>query len=236
MNSLLARLPDADLKRLLPALKTVPLRARQVLQKQHEPVPYVYFLNKSVASVMAPVAQGGMVEIRLVGSEGMLGIEALFTDWPVAAGEWIMQIIDSPSDATRLSVDAFRREYARQGALYRLMGDYLQIQLVELYQTAACNACHSVRERCCRWLLMAHDKMNRRPTFSLSQEYLAVMLGVARPTVTEVAGLLRQQRLIHYTHGQLTILDREGLERGSCECYAGIKFIVNRLCSERNAI
>src|SRR5689334_12463698 len=116
-NRLLAALPTEDLRRLRPTLKTVPLALKQVLQKQHEPVRYVYFLNSGVASATTVFCNGSTVEVALVGSEGMVGIEALFSDQPIAAGETVMQVVDTLTDAERLSVEDFRRELARHSAL-----------------------------------------------------------------------------------------------------------------------
>lgn len=221
-NRLLASLPDDDFRRLRPALHTVPLRLRQLLHKQHEPVRYVYFPNHGLASVTTMMSDGALLEVALVGNEGMLGIEALFTDEPVATGERMMQVVSPTCDAERLAVEDFRREYARRGTFHDMVGCYAQATLVEIVQTAACNALHSVRERCARWLLMALDRMQRRE-FDVSHDFLALMLAVTRPTVTEAAGLLQDQGLIRYTHGHLTVLDRNGLEHAACECYAAIR-------------
>jgi CRP-like cAMP-binding protein len=117
-----------------------------------------------------------------------------------------------------MTVDDFRRELITHRALWKIVGRYAQTKLAEVFQTAACNALHPIRERCARWLLMTHDRMHQ-PEFDLSHDLLAVMLGVTRPTVTEVAGALQQAGVIRYKHGRLTILDRQRLEAASCECY-----------------
>jgi CRP-like cAMP-binding protein len=128
----------------------------------------------------------------------------------------MMQVPDT--NAEMLSVTAFRRELGRQGALSTLMGRYAQTSVAQMMQVTACNARHNVHERCCRWLLMTHDRVGRND-FALSQEFLAMMLGVRRQSVTLVAGTLQEAGLIVYKHGHITVLDRPALEAGSCECY-----------------
>jgi CRP-like cAMP-binding protein len=218
-NHLLAALPEDELRRLRPLLHTVSLRRRQILQKQHEPIQHVYFLNGGVASIATVFANGSMVEVALVGDQGMVGIEAFFSDRPVAAGEALVQVVDDASDAERITVEDFRRELVTHRALWRIVGRYAQTKLAEIFQTAACNALHPVRERCARWLLLTHDRMHQ-PEFGLSHDLLAVMLGVTRPTVTEVAGALQDAGVVRYKHGRLKIIDRQKLEAASCECYA----------------
>ena len=177
---------------------------------------HVYFPNGGVISVTAVLADGTMIETATVGHEGMVGIEAFFGDHPIAPGQTMMQVPDT--NAEMLSVTAFRRELGRQGALSTLMGRYAQTSVAQVMQATACNARHNVHERCCRWLLMTHDRVGRND-FALSQEFLAMMLGVRRQSVTLVAGTLQEAGLIVYKHGQITVLDRSALEAGSCECY-----------------
>jgi CRP-like cAMP-binding protein len=131
-----------------------------------------------------------------------------------------MQVPDT--DAERLGVVAFRREVARQGALYDLVGRYIRATVAQMMQSSACNARHHIQERCPRWLLTTRDRVGR-DDFELSHEFLAVMLGVRRQAVTVVAGTLQKAGLITYRHGQVKILDRPGLEAASCECYAVVR-------------
>jgi CRP-like cAMP-binding protein len=216
-NQILRALPSEDFSRLLPHLTTISTRARQVFHKRGEPLEYVYFPNGGVASVTAVLTDGTMVEATTVGDEGMVGIEAFFGDAVVAPGDTMMQVPDT--SAEKLGIAAFRREVTRHGAFFDLIGRYAQITLAQLMQSAACNARHHVQERCPRWLLMTHDRVHR-DDFHLSHEFLAVMLGVRRQSVTVVAGALQAAGLITYRHGRVTILDRKGLEAASCECYA----------------
>src|SRR5713226_2710973 len=113
------------------------------------------------------------------------------------------------TDAVMMSVETLRREIAEHGALHDLLGRYTQIVIAQMMQTTACNALHQVPQRCARWLLMTHDRMHGE-NFNLSHEFLAVMLGVQRPTVSLVAGTLQEAGLIGYTHGHVTVLDRQG--------------------------
>jgi CRP-like cAMP-binding protein len=127
-----------------------------------------------------------------------------------------------------MSVGAFRAELDRRGPFYDCIQHYSQGLVILMMQSTACMALHPVQERCCRWLLMTHDRI-RRDDFQLSHEFLAMMLGSSRPTVTLVAGLLQKAGLIQYTHGRLVILDRAGLEGAACECYATVKGHFDRL-------
>jgi CRP-like cAMP-binding protein len=225
-NRLLAALSDEDFLRIRPDLKTVPVRAKQVLHKQGERLEHVYFPNGGVCSVTTVLSDGSTVEAATVGDEGMVGLEALYTDDATAPGETLMQVPDT--DAVKMSVKAFRTEVERHGALSRLMGRYTQIVIAQMMQSSACNALHVVEQRCARWLLMTHDRMHEQD-FNLSHEFLAVMLGVRRPTVTLVAGTLQKAGLIHYSHGRVKVLDRKALENASCECYAVIRSHFDRL-------
>ncbi len=225
-NRLLAALPADDFRRLAPHLKTIKIRTRQVLQKQGEPLRHVYFPNGGVVSITSILLDGRTVEVATVGDEGMLGIEAFLSDDVVAPGETLMQVPDT--DAEMLGVDDFRSEIAKHGALHDLMGHYTQVVIAQMMQSTACNALHAVQQRCARWLLMTHDRMHNQD-FNLSHEFLAVMLGVQRPTVSVVAGTLQEAGLIRYTRGRVTVRDRKGLERASCECYPIIRAHFDRL-------
>jgi len=141
-------------------------------------------------------------------------------------GESMVQVPDS--SAERMPLKEFQRELERRGALYEAVNRYAQATMALMMQSTACMALHQVQERCCRWLLMTHDRI-RSDQFSLSHEFLAMMLGSTRPTVTVVARHLQRARLIRYTHAKVTILNRKGLEARSCECYPTIKAEFDRL-------
>jgi CRP-like cAMP-binding protein len=224
-NKLLACLPRADFERLRPRLKTVPLVAKQTLHRVNEPVREVFFLNGGVASITTVMENGTMVEVATVGNEGLVGINAFFGGL-MPGGETMMQVPDT--DAEVMSTETFTRELARGGPLYECVHRYSQGLLALMMQSTGCMALHPVQERCCRWLLMTHDRI-RRDDFHLSHEFLAMMLGSTRPTVTLVAGTLQKAGLIKYTHGRVRILDRPSLEAASCECYATVKAHFDRL-------
>jgi CRP-like cAMP-binding protein len=225
-NRLLAALPTDDFDRVRPLLKTIPLRVKQVLQKSGEPLRAVYFLNGGVASITTALSDGTTVEAATVGDEGMLGVEAFLSADAIAPGETLIQVPDT--SAEMMEAEEFRREVSQPGAFRSLVGRYTQIVIAQMMQSTACNALHQVPQRAARWLLMTHDRMHERD-FNLSHEFLAVMLGVQRPTVSVVAATLQDAGLIHYTHGRVTVRNRKGLEAAACECYPIIRAHFERL-------
>jgi CRP-like cAMP-binding protein len=233
-NRLLANLPAEDFQRLLPDLKTIPLTARQVLLKRREPIRHVFFPNSGMCSVTSMMQNGTAVEVATVGDEGMVGIGAFFAG-DTMPGESMVQVSEGDTSAERMTVDAFRREVSRRGALHDALSRYSHATLALLMQSTACMALHHVNERCCRWLLMTHDRI-RADEFTLSHEFLAMMLGSTRPTVTLVAGTLQKAGLIRYKHARVTILDRAGLEAASCECYATVKAEFDRVGLNTNPL
>lgn len=219
-NRLLAALPASDFARLSEHLTIVPVKTKQVFHRQGEPIDFVVFPNGGVFSVVSVLAGGTTVEAATVGDEGMIGVEAYLTEAPVAVAETMMQVPDT--DAVLLPVPALRRELARNGVLAELLGRYARALVAQTIQLTACNATHALPERCARWLLMTHDRVHA-DEFQLSHEFLATMLAVQRPTVTQVAGRLQRAGLIHYRRGRLRIMDRKRLEEASCECYANMR-------------
>ena len=226
LNRLLASLPDPDFARLSPDLLTIPSKLKQVFHQTGEPVRHVYFPNGGVISVTAALKTGAMVEVATVGDEGMVGLEAFFGTDALAQGDTMMQVPDTSVEM--LPVEAFTREIATRGALHDVMGRYAQLIVAQMMRSTACNALHHVQERCCRWLLMTHDRVHR-DDFQLSHEFLGMMLGVRRQTVTVVAGTLQKAGLISYSHGHIHVIDRAALEAAACECYASIQEQVSRL-------
>jgi len=224
-NKLLAGLPKEDFERLQPHLSTRKTQVRQVLHRRNEPVREVFFPNGGVASITTVMRDGSMVEIATVGSEGLIGIGAFFGGDEVST-ETMIQVPDT--DAEVMSAEAFKAEMDRRGPLYEAVLRYWQGMLTLIMQSTACMALHPVQDRCCRWLLMAHDRVSH-DEFELSHEFLAMMLGATRPTVTVVAGTLQKAGFIRYKHGRMVILDRKGLEASSCECYATVKAQFDRL-------
>jgi CRP-like cAMP-binding protein len=215
LNRLLAALPAADYARILPALTVVPLKLKNVLHKPGEPIRDVYFPGGGFVSVLTVLEDGGMVEVATIGREGMVGASAVLDGGPVPSTAMVQAETDT---CYRMAVADFRREVDRRGAFFGLLARYSQALVGFMMQSTACNAVHSVEQRLARWLLLASDRVGSNE-FPLTQEFVAMMLGASRPTVTVVAGTLQKAGLIRYRHGRITIVDRESLEAASCECY-----------------
>lgn len=225
-NKLLAALPSSEYQRLLPHLETVPLPYKQTLYQPNEPIQHVYFPNRGVISLINVMEDGGAIEVATIGNEGMIGVPVLLGADRVPA-ETFMQV---PGDGLRMKVDVFKREVTPGSPSYNLLLRYTQALIDQISQSAACNRLHSVEERCCRWLLLTQDRVDS-DKFPMTHEFLAQMLGVRRASVSEVAATLQKAGLISYHRGQMTILDRKGLEAGSCECYLVITKEYARLLS-----
>jgi CRP-like cAMP-binding protein len=197
-----------------------------VFYRRGDPVERVYFLTGGVASILTSMANGGVVEAASIGDEGMLGFEAFLGEGVTAENDVIMQV-PAPT-AEMLSAAAFRREAARGTALRELLNRYALALLCQVRQSAACNALHSIHDRCCCWLLQTLDRVHA-DRFFLSQEFLAVMLGVRRQSITAVARGLQETGAIAYKHGFMRVLDRAQLEACSCECYGVVRAQFDRL-------
>jgi CRP-like cAMP-binding protein len=230
-NHLLAALPADVFDRVAPALDVVPLKLKQFLHKPGEPVRAVYFPGGGFISMVTILDDGGMIEVATVGREGMLGVSAILNgDGDPSPSAALVQ--GESETCYRMSVNVFREELDRDPAFHNLMGRYAQALSGFIMQSTACNAVHSVEQRLARWLLMAHDRMGRNE-FPLTQEFVAMMLGVSRPTVTVVAGTLQKAGLITYHRGHLTIIDREKLECASCECYRTTTNLLKNVTARR---
>ena len=230
-NKLLAALPAADYRRLLPSLTTVPLKFKQVLHKNGSKIDTIYFLGGGVGSVTHVMKDGRMVEVATIGNEGVVGGTTVFLGGDVSPGEAFIQVPDGEGQA--MSVGAFRRELDRRGPFYDLVSRYSQALQVLIMQSTACNSLHSVQERCSRWLLMTHDRVEG-DEFKLTHEFLGYMLGVRRPTVSLVLGTLDKAGIIHNGSKRITVVDRERLEDTSCECYQMVQSAFDRLLPEQN--
>jgi CRP-like cAMP-binding protein len=214
-NRLLAALPIADRERVMGNLESITLTLKDTVQKADEPVREVFFPGGGFLSVVSVLEDGGMVEVATVGNEGACGITGAL-DGVVAEAATIVQ---GASDLCyRMKAEVFRAEMSRRGPFYDTIMRYSHAFVAFIMQSTACNAVHSVEQRLARWLLMAHDRMQSKQ-FPLTQEFVAMMLGANRSTVTLVAGTLQRAGLITYHRGQITIVDREKLESASCECY-----------------
>jgi CRP-like cAMP-binding protein len=231
-NQLLAALPPDDFKRVNRSLSTVPVKVKQMLHYPGEPVDHVYFPGSGFASVLTILEDGRMIEVATVGREGAVGVSAV-VDGAINFGVAMVQAHIDP--CFRMSVAAYRSEMDRRGAFYDLLMHYSQAMIGFVMQSTACNAVHRVDQRLARWLLLAQDRVGS-DTFPLTQEFVAMMLGVARPTVSIVAGTLQRAGLITYRHGVMRIVDREGLEEASCECYRTATAMLAAVTEQRASI
>lgn len=214
-NLLLAALPADEYKRIAQSLDTIPLKLKSVLHQAGDPIAHVYFPGGGFCSMVTVLKDGGMVEVATIGREGMVGMTAVLDGNPVSPTAMVQGETDT---CYRMEADAFRREMDRRGVFYELLTHWAQALVGFIMQSTACNAVHSVEQRLARWLLMARDRMES-DEFPLTQEFVAMMLGASRPTVTIVAGTLQKAELITYHRGNLKIVDGKGLEAASCECY-----------------
>jgi CRP-like cAMP-binding protein len=223
-NRLLGELSPKERRRLDSLLEPHEFRTGESLHDPGKPVTHVYFPVNGVASLVTRMEDGSCVEAATTGNEGIVGLP-VFVETGSACIEAFVQI---PGQAMRMRADAFRAELRRNSELSRLADAYTRALLRLVAQTAACNRRHDIEQRCARWLLMSHDRVQAN-TFHLTQEFLAEMLGVRRSGVTGSAGKLRDERLISYRRGWISILDRRGLEKTSCECYKTIREEFDRI-------
>lgn len=217
-NQLLAALPGKEYKRLLPHLEHVSLPFMGVLYEGGDPIKHVYFPGEGLISLLVVMDNGTAREIGLIGNEGMLGLAAAagVDTTPTRA------LIQMPGSAMRMKTGALRDELKRGGSLPNLLRRYAHSLFTQVSQSGACVSSHAVDKRLSRWLVMTHDHAPG-DAFEMKHEFLATMLGVTRSVVTRAAGLLQKEKMIRYTRGQVTVLDREGLEAAACECYGAVK-------------
>ena len=217
-NHLLAALPSEEYRCLLPHLESVPLPFMEVLYEGGEPIRHVYFPDDGLISLLVVMDDGTVREIGVIGNEGMLGV-ALALGVRTATTRALIQL---PGSAMRMKAVALREELGRGGALPNVLRRYAHALFTQVSQSAACVSSHAVDKRLSRWLLMTHDHAPG-DVFEMKHEFLAMMLGVTRSVVTRAAGLLQKEKMIRYTRGQVTVLDRSRLEATACECYGVVK-------------
>jgi CRP-like cAMP-binding protein len=223
-NKILAALPAPEYDRIAKQLTEVSLTLGEILYPSEARITDVYFVNHGVISLVAHMKDGGSVEVGLVGNDGMLGLSVVLGD-DISPNQAIVQIADG---AMRMSVAAFKKELTQDGMLRGLLLRNTLSMLKQVSQTAACNGSHTVGERLARWLLMCHDRVPG-DELKLTQEFIAQMLGIRRAGVSEAAIVLQSQGLITYSRGTIKVLDRAGLEKYACECYAIVKAEYDRL-------
>jgi len=226
-NRLLADLPFDELERIGSRLERVRPRMREVLYGQGGAMEHVYFPEKGVFSLLTEMADGGVVENLTVGNEGMLGLPAVLG----AARSPSRAICQVPGRALRMPAQTFREAVVPGGVLHTRFIRYAQARMTSLAQSVACNRLHAATQRYARWLLITHDRVGT-DHFPITQEFLAQMLGVTRPTVSMIAQELQAAGLIHYMQGQMTVDDRPGLEATACECYLVVRAAFDELLGE----
>jgi CRP-like cAMP-binding protein len=223
-NRILDLLPADESSRLLSSSQAVSLAHGQKVFQQDGPMPHVYFPTTGVFGLVILMEEGEQVEGTTVGNEGMVGLPA-FLGLDRHPFSVVAQV---PGEAVRVPAGTFSQALKPGGTLDRLLRRYTLYRLRCANQTGACNTLHSVEERMSRWLLMAHDRAGK-DEFLLTHEFLAELLGVRRQTVSIIAGTLQRAGFITYRRGVLRVLDREGLEAASCECYEVIKQLYDRI-------
>ena len=221
-------LPLEEYARLLPRLTPVRLHLKDVLVEADVPIRDIYFPREGVGSVLATEQEGGVVEIGTVGCEGFVGLPVL-NGADTIPYRIMVQIV---GHAWRLPADAFRQLVDERPVVRKLLMRYGQYYTDQVSQSAACNQLHTVEERCARWLLMTHDRVDG-DVFELTHDFLALMLGVRRAGVTVAMGALQGEGLLRYARGRITILDRPRLEEASCGCYHVTRTAFARLLASR---
>jgi CRP-like cAMP-binding protein len=223
-NRLLSALPSEDRGLLTPHLSTVDLEKGRLLYDPGDLLDQVYFPIDCVISLMTLMENGAAIESATIGREGALGLMAA-----VAPRQSLSRaIVQAPGSALRIASGPLHDAWNRSAALRTLVDHHNEALFGHAIQSVACNALHAVEARFCRWLLSCHDRLDTN-TVSLTQEFLADMLGVQRTTVTAVAGSLQTKGLIRYRRGVVDILDRVGLEAMTCECYGAVRRGYERL-------
>jgi CRP-like cAMP-binding protein len=223
-NRLLNLLDPADFQRLRSYLEPIAFEYRRPLYEENNNIAFVYFPITGVASLVNTMANGSAAEVGTIGNEGIVGLPVVFGDDRAPTSAYVQV----PGSGLRLRADVLRNELETNVRTRKVMLHYAHAFFNQVAQSAACAHFHNVQQRCCRWLLMTHDRV-QSDEFLLTQEFLGMMLGVRRSSVNEVAGQLKHQKLINYTRGQVRVLNRKGLEACACECYKLSKKEFDRL-------
>ena len=221
----LAGLAPSEAEWLTTQIEPVELDLGQVIAESNEPFRHVYFPETAVVSIISRMADGTAIEVGTVGNEGMAGL-GVFLGADASVNEMVAQI---PGTAGRIESARFVDGAATRPELRRLLNRYTEAYLTQVAQTAACNRLHRIEARCARWLLMTHDRVGEAECFPLTQEYLAIMLGVRRGGVSVAAAALRDAGIIRYSRGAIRVVDRAGLEKAACECYGIVRRHFDRL-------
>ena len=216
-NRILAALPPLEFALLAKHLTHVDLALGQTLHHAGEPIQHAYFVESGFISVLTILSEGQPLEIGLIGAEGVVGVSVVLG----ATASYSETMCQTGGGAYRISAAALKDAFAHAPRLRDLLLRYVHVFSVQVAQTAACNAHHELGQRLARWLLAAHDRSGVA-LLSLTQDLIAVMLGVRRSTVSVAASTLQKAGVIQYQHGRITIVDRLGLENAACECYEAV--------------
>lgn len=217
-NHLLAAISPAAYEQVHGFLESYPLRMRETLQEAGDDAEYVYFPTSGIISVLTVLENGMMIEFATIGREGTTGVPVF-----LGTGDSNMALISQlPGHALRMRSADFLAELTHNVSFLGVIRRYSGMMLALVAQSAACNRAHHVDERCARWLLMTHDQAEGS-AFQITQEFLAQMLGVSRPSVALSAAALQRAGLISYRRGEMKIINRIGLEKAACECYAVVR-------------
>ena len=228
-NRLLASLPEAEWQRWLPQLERVEMPLAKVLYESGSTLGHVYFPTTAIVSLLYVMESGASAEIAVVGNEGVVGI-SLFMGGESTPSRAVVQ---SAGEGYRLEAAVIKEEFKRAPVLHLLLR-YTQALITQMSQTAVCNRHHSLDQQLCRWLLLSQDRLQGNE-LAMTQELIANMLGVRREGVTEGALKLQKAGLIRYARGRIVVLDRPGLEKRCCECYAVVKKEYDRLLPDKVA-
>jgi CRP-like cAMP-binding protein len=226
-NRLLSLLSDHDYERLRPHFSPVAFEYRKSLYEALRPIQQVYFPIDGVASLVVTTAEGASAEVGTIGNEGLVGLPIVLGDRDAPSSVYVQV----PGTALKMDAGIFRGELERSPTLNLMMLRYAHAFFNQVAQSAACAHLHKVEQRCCRWLLMTRDRMPS-DDFLLTHEFLGMMLGVRRTTVTDVMGALQKAGLIQYRRGHVTILDQQALQQRACECYELSKQEFDRLLGD----
>jgi CRP-like cAMP-binding protein len=213
-NRLLLALPARNLKRLMPELEQIRCQRAQILMDADSALDHVFFPDSGVVSVVAVYADGSIIEMATVGREGFTDVQAVFG----AKRSSVQLLVQIPGSAARMSRAAFTRAMQSMPSFRSVMNAYVQAFLEQVMVSVACNGAHSLKQRLARWLLMMRDRSDS-DTLPITQDLLADMLGVQRPSISIAAQELERAGLIERGRRQVTILNRQGLTKASCECY-----------------
>ncbi len=217
-NRTLAALPKEEYQRLVPNLEPVELALSEILYEPDDSISHVYFLNSGMASLVSVSEEGKSIEVGIIGKEGVVGFQMVLEAKTIND----RVLIQTAGTALRMKAKLFKEELNRKGLLHTILLRYTQAILIQIRQSVVCNRFHIVEKRLARWLLTSSDRTGL-DDLPLTQEFLALMVGSSRPDVNVAAGALQRAGLIRHTRGNVTILNREGLESTSCECYRIIK-------------